>query len=130
MILLLVVGPRLLPEPPRGAARLDLPGAALSLAAVLAVIYGLKQLVANGDTYVSVLVIAAGLVLAFLFARRQRRPGAARRTLAVPIAVYSAALATNFLAFFVVFGMSLFLAQYLQSVLGLLAARRRPLEPA
>jgi DHA2 family multidrug resistance protein-like MFS transporter len=119
MSLLLLVGPRLLPEPPRGAARLDLPGAALSLAAVLAVIYGLKQLVANGDTYVSALAIAAGLVLAVLFARRQRRPEPLVDLSLFRSRVYAAALATNFLAFFVVFGMSLFLAQYLQSVLGL-----------
>jgi DHA2 family multidrug resistance protein-like MFS transporter len=119
MILLLVVGPRLLPEPPRGAARLDLPGAALSLAAVLAVIYGLKQLVAHGDTHVSALAVAAGLVLAALFARRQRRPEPLVDLSLFRSRVYSTALATNFLAFFVVFGMSLFLAQYLQSVLGL-----------
>src|SRR4051794_37235085 len=119
MILLLVVGPRLLPEPPRGEARLDVAGAALSLAAVLAVIYGLKQLVAKGDIYVSALAIAAGLVLAVLFARRPRRPEPLLDLTLFRSRVYAAALATNFLALFVVFGMSLLLAQYLQSVLGL-----------
>src|SRR6266699_5989174 len=49
MALLLVLGPLLLPEfrDPR-AGRLDLISAALSVAAVLAVIYGLKQLTRDG----------------------------------------------------------------------------------
>ena len=119
MVLLLLVGPRLLPEPPRGAARLDVPSAALSLAAVLALIYGLKQLVAVGDAHVSAIAIAAGLTLGALFVRRQRRPEPLVDLSLFRSRAYSAALATNVLAFFVVFGMSLFLAQYLQSVLGL-----------
>src|SRR3972149_6200206 len=49
MALLLVLGPRVLPEfrNPE-ATRLDLPSAGLSLAAVLAVIFGLKQSVQDG----------------------------------------------------------------------------------
>src|SRR5688572_10093836 len=49
MILLLLVGPRLLPEYHDPAARrLDLASAALSLAAVLPIIYGLKQIAEHG----------------------------------------------------------------------------------
>ena len=49
MALLLVVGPVLLPEyRDPDAGRLDLASAAMSLASVLAVIYGLKQLAQDG----------------------------------------------------------------------------------
>jgi MFS transporter, DHA2 family, multidrug resistance protein len=56
MALLLVVGPLLLPEfyDPR-AGRLDLPSAAMSLVAVLTVIYGLKQLAQGGLGWLPVL---------------------------------------------------------------------------
>ena len=50
MVLLLVVGPVLLPEyKDPGAGRLDLPSAAMSLAAVLLLIYGLKHLALAGS---------------------------------------------------------------------------------
>jgi DHA2 family multidrug resistance protein-like MFS transporter len=61
MALLLAAGPFLLPEyrdPTSG--RLDLASAAMSLAAVLAVIYGLKQAAADGLALPPILVIAAG----------------------------------------------------------------------
>src|SRR5437867_5697236 len=49
MVLLLVLGPILLPEfRDPDAGRPDLPSAILSVAAVLAVIYGLKQIAAHG----------------------------------------------------------------------------------
>src|ERR687897_2593955 len=62
MAVLLVLGPILLPEyrDPE-AGRLDLPSAALSLAAVLAVIYGLKQVAQDGLGWLPALFIAAGL---------------------------------------------------------------------
>src|SRR6266568_8868544 len=74
MALLLVLGPLLLPEfrDPR-AGRLDLPSAALSVAAVLAVIYGLKQLAQDGLGWPPVLAILAGLVVGAVFVRRQHR---------------------------------------------------------
>src|SRR5205085_505132 len=47
--------------------------ALLSLGAVLAVIYGLKQVVQDGLTASNLLAIASGLLLAAIFVRRQRR---------------------------------------------------------
>src|SRR6266487_1181226 len=124
MALLLVLGPVLLPEfrDPR-AGRLDLPSAALSLAAVLAVIYGLKQLAQDGLGWPPVLAIVAGLGVGMAFVRRQQ-------TLADPlldlrlsrVPAFSAALTTNVVSFFVGFGALLFIAQYLQLVLGLALA--------
>ena len=121
MTLLLVLGPLLLPEfrDPR-AGRLDLVSAALSVAAVLAVIYGLTQLTRGALGWPPALSIVAGLAAAVVFVRRQHR-------LADPLldlrlfrsAAFTAALTTNVLSFFVGFGTLLFIAQYLQLVLGL-----------
>jgi MFS transporter, DHA2 family, multidrug resistance protein len=121
MALLLVLGPRLLPEyRDPGAGRLDLRSAAMSLAAVLGVIFGLKQIAQDGVHAPALLWLAAGAALAVAFARRQGRlahPLIDLRLFRVP--AFSAALASNLLGFFAIFGASLFTAQYLQSVLGL-----------
>ncbi len=121
MAALLVLGPLLLPEfrDPR-AGRLDLVSAALSVAAVLAVIYGLKQLTRDGLGWPPALSIGGGLAAGVVFVRRQHR-------LADPLldlrlfrsAAFSTALTTNLLSFFVGFGTLLFIVQYLQLVLGL-----------
>ncbi|HTE70183.1 MAG TPA: MFS transporter [Actinomycetes bacterium] len=121
MALLLILGPRVLPEyrDPE-AGRLDLVSAGMSVAAVLAVIYGLKDIAQDGLGWIPVLSILAGLVVGVGFVRRQR-------TLADPvidvglfrITSFNAALATNFLAIFVAVGYFLFVAQYLQLVVGL-----------
>src|SRR5918999_1338349 len=74
MAALLVLGPVLLPEfrDPE-AGRLDLFSAALSLISVLAVIYGLKQIVQDGLGWLPVLAIVAGLVVGLAFVRRQTK---------------------------------------------------------
>jgi DHA2 family multidrug resistance protein-like MFS transporter len=121
MVGLLVLGPRLLPEyrdPDAGPA--DLPSAALSLAAMLALVYGLKRVAQDGPTTTAVVAALAGLGLGFVFVRRQR-------TLADPlldlslfrIPAFSAALATYGIGVFVLFGGFLFIPQYLQLVLGM-----------
>jgi MFS transporter, DHA2 family, multidrug resistance protein len=121
MAVLLVLGRPLLPEfrDPQ-AGRLDLVSAALSVAAVLAVIYGLKQLTRDGLGWPPALSIVAGLAAGLVFVLRQHR-------LADPLldlrpfrsAAFTAALTTNVLSFFVGFGTLLFITQYLQLVLGL-----------
>src|SRR5262245_21383780 len=74
MALLLVLGPMLLPEfRDPAAGRLDLGSAALSLVAVLAAIYGLKQLTQDGPGGLAVSCLLAGLLVAVGFIRRQRR---------------------------------------------------------
>jgi MFS transporter, DHA2 family, multidrug resistance protein len=121
MALLLVLGPVLLPEfrnPEAG--RLDLYSAALSLTAVLAMIYGLKQIAQDGLGWLPALSILAGLGVGVVFLRRQR-------TLADPmldlrlfrIRAFSASLAAYALSIAVVFGAFVFILQHLQLVLGL-----------
>lgn len=121
MLLLLVVGPLLLPEyKDPDAGTLDLTSAAMSLVSVLAVIYGLKRIAQDGPTVLPVLAISVGGVVGAAFIRRQR-------TLASPfidlelfrVPAFRAALAMYALATFVAFGIFLFITQYLQLVLGL-----------
>ncbi|GIH16963.1 MFS transporter [Rugosimonospora africana] len=74
MILLLVLGPVLLPEYRNATAgRLDVPSVALSLAAILPVIGGLKELAQNGWHARPVGLVVVGLAVGAVFVRRQRR---------------------------------------------------------
>jgi MFS transporter, DHA2 family, multidrug resistance protein len=121
MALLLALGPRLLPEfSDPDAGRLDLTSAAASLVAVLAVIFGLKQIAQAGVSWIAVAAIVGGLAAGGGFVRRQGRladPLIDLRLFRLP--AFSGALAANTLGFFVNFGIAVFLAQYLQLVLGL-----------
>jgi MFS transporter, DHA2 family, multidrug resistance protein len=121
MGLLLIVGPRLLPEyrDPE-AGKPDPISVVLSLIAVLAVIYGLKQIAQDEVGPLSVVSIATGLALSAAFVRRQQRlvdPVIDLRLFRVP--AFNGALAANTLGFFVNFGIAVFIAQYLQLVIGL-----------
>src|SRR5215468_4180903 len=120
MALLLVLGPRVLPEYRDPAAgRLDLVSAALLLAAVLAVVFGIKQTAQAGLSWAAAAILG-GLAVGLGFARRQL-------TLADPMIdlrlfrtrAFNASLAANLLGIFIVVGYFLFVAQYLQLVLGL-----------
>jgi MFS transporter, DHA2 family, multidrug resistance protein len=121
MALLLVLGPVLLPEfRDPNAGRLDITSAALSLVAVLAVIYGLKQMAQDGFGGVPLAAILVGLVLGALFVRRQSRladPLIDLNLFRVP--AFSASLAVYTLGILVLFGSFLFIYQYLQLVLEL-----------
>jgi len=121
MALLLMLGPALLPDSrDPEAGRLDLSSAVLSLVAVLAVIYGLKQVAQEGMGGLPLLSILIGLAAGVIFVRRQR-------TLADPLIdlalfrtpSFTASLAAFALSIFVIAGIFLFIAQYLQLVLGL-----------
>ena len=64
MAALLVLGPRVLPEyRDPNAGRLDLPSAAMSVGAVLSVIYGLKEIAQDGVGAVPIAAIVVGLDL-------------------------------------------------------------------
>ena len=121
MVALLILGPRVLPEyRDPDAGRLDLASAAMSIAAVLAVIYGLKEIAQGGFGLMPFGTILAGLAIGVAWVRRQQ-------TLADPmidvrlfrIRSFNAALAVNSLAIFVAVGYFLYVAQYLQLVEGL-----------
>ena len=121
MALLLLVGPKLLPEyRDPNAKPLDLLSAALSLVGVLLVIFGLKRVAEHGIGLVAVVSVVAGVLVGVVFVRRQRK-------LEHPLIelqlfrsrTFTAALATYMIATFAAFGAFVFVAQYLQLVLGL-----------
>jgi DHA2 family multidrug resistance protein-like MFS transporter len=121
MVALLVLGPRLLPEyRAPDAGRLDVPSAALSLVAILAVVWGVKDVATDGLGTAPLLAIAAGGVVGLVFVARQAR-------LADPLIdvalfrrrEFSTALAANVAGAMVMYGISLFVAQFLQLGLGL-----------
>jgi DHA2 family multidrug resistance protein-like MFS transporter len=120
MVLLLVLAPVLLPEfRDPDAGRLDLSSAALSLGSVLLVIYGLKRIAQDGPGLAPAFSILAGLAVGAVFVQRQRKladPLIDLRLFRVP--AFSASLAAYTLATFVAFGVFVFIAQYLQLVLG------------
>lgn len=118
---LLVLGPKLLPEfkDPQ-AHRLDIISAVLSLAAILAVIYGVKYIAQDGWQIQSIMFLGIGTVFGIIFLQRQRKleyPLIDLRLFRLP--TFNTALVTMLLGVFVAFGIFLFLSQYLQLVLGL-----------
>ena len=121
MLLLLVLGPMLLPEfRDPNAGRLDLLSAAESIVAVLGVIYGLKRIAEGGPGWIAFSSILLGLLVGAAFVRRQRRLADPLIDLALfRLPAFTAAIATNILGFLTTFAAFLFIAQYLQSVLGL-----------
>ncbi len=121
MLALLVLGPLVLPEYKDPAAgRLDVPSAMLSLVAVLAIVFGLKQIAQDGLSPMSIGSIVLGIGAGVVFVRRQLRladPVIDLRLFRIP--AFSVSLGVNFLTIFVAVGYFLFVAQYLQLVLGL-----------
>jgi DHA2 family multidrug resistance protein-like MFS transporter len=121
MLLLLAVGPFLLPEyRDPDAGKLDLLSAALSLSAVLLVIYGLKRTAQDGVSVAAGASVLAAVVIGATFVRRQRRlsdPLIDLRLFAIP--AFRASLVLYGGSILVLFGAFVYLPQYLQLVLGL-----------
>ncbi|GAB3283508.1 MFS transporter [Parasphingorhabdus pacifica] len=121
MALLLVVGPRVLPEYREpNAGRLDPVSVVLSLVAVMGVVYGLKELAAGGTVSTVLIAIVVGLAGGVVFVRRQL-------TLAQPLVdlrlftnrTFTTGMVTLMMALLTTAGIQVFITQYLQLVLGL-----------
>jgi len=121
MVLLLLLGPKLLPEyKDAQAGRIDAASVLLSMGAALGSIHALKQLAEHGVSAPALASLVSGLALGVAFVRRQSR-------LAYPLLdlslfrrpVFGAAIAAYALSCLAMFGVYVFLLQYLQGVLGL-----------
>jgi DHA2 family multidrug resistance protein-like MFS transporter len=121
MVLLVALAPVLLPEfraPAQG--RFDLLSSALSLAAVLPFVYGIKSWAADGLSLLAVMALVVGAGFAVVFLRRQRH-------LAYPMIDlssfrnrrYSGGIGANVIAMFALVGNAVFLTQFLQLVLAM-----------
>src|SRR5256886_2418621 len=121
MILLLAVGPFLVPEYREpNAGKPDVTSAALASAAVLLVIYGLKLIAQGGVSMSAVAGVLAGIAIGRGFVRRQTHladPLIDVRLFSIPS--FRASLVLYGGAILLLFGAFLFLPQYLQLVLGL-----------
>ncbi|MEV6158836.1 MFS transporter [Nonomuraea sp. NPDC052129] len=121
MVLLLATGRALLPEYRDPAAgRLDPASVALSLTAILPLIYGLKDVARNGVNPLAVATVVIGVGVGVVFVRRQRR-------LASPLLdlrlfgnrAFAATLGIMLLGGVVMAGTTLMSTTYLQTVAGL-----------
>ncbi|WP_330459975.1 MFS transporter [Streptomyces sp. NBC_00820] len=120
MALLLVLGPFLLPESKNPSpGRFDWPSVPLSMAAVLPVVYGLKEIPSEGWHPGYVASLTTGLLFAALFVHRQRT---AASPLIPPALLrgrgFTPALVLTLVSAFGMMGSAIFTTQYLQSVLG------------
>jgi len=121
MVLLLALAPALVPEfrAPQ-AGRFDLISSALSLGAVLPVIYGIKEIAADGVDLARCLWIAAGAAVGAAFIVRQARSPAPMIDLKLfRSRGFTGSVAMNLVAMFAIVGFAIFTTQYLQSVLGM-----------
>jgi MFS transporter, DHA2 family, multidrug resistance protein len=121
MVLLLIVGPSLLPEHrSEKAGRIDIVSAMLTLTTVLPIVFAIKHIAEGGDVQGAGLAAAVGAICGALFARRQLKledPLLDLRLFKLP--ALSVALTINALDFLVGFGILVLVAQYLQLVLDL-----------
>src|SRR6478752_3739228 len=126
---LLLLGPALIPEsrdPSPG--RVDVPSIALSLLVMVPVVYGIKALATHGPAPEAFASIGTGLLMGYVFIRRQRALARIHRTdhstapmLDVSLfgnRIFSTAIVANVLALFSFNGFILFLAQHLQLLEG------------
>jgi DHA2 family multidrug resistance protein-like MFS transporter len=121
MLLLLAIGPILLPEyRAPNAGRIDVLSALLSLAAVLSLIYGVKHWAADGFDWLAAVAILVGFAFVLIFIRRQKRLADPMVDLAMfRIPAFRAALAISLAGILFMFGSFIFMAQYFQLVAGL-----------
>ena len=125
MVLLLLLAPRFLPEfRTERSGRLDPRSVLASLAAILPIVYGVKELARSGVHPLPFAAIAVGATFGVYFVRRQRR-------LADPLIDlrlfanrgFTIALGTMFVGTMLTGAMMLFLTEHLQLVEGMSAQR-------
>ncbi|ABP53958.1 major facilitator superfamily MFS_1 [Salinispora tropica CNB-440] len=121
MVLLLIIGPMLLPEEADpDAGRPDLHSALLSLVTILAVVFGFKQFAGGSSGPLPWTCVALGAGLGWIFVRRQRLLRDPLLDLALfTRRTFGVAVATQTLTVFAMAGVQFFAGQYLQLVLGM-----------
>jgi len=121
LIPLLVLAPILVPESrDPHPSRIDPVSIALSMAAMIPIVYGIKELAVHGLASIAPVLFVAGGVFGWLFVRRQLRadtPMLDMRLFRNP--TFSGALLVNLLSVVGLVGFLFFVAQHLQLVVGL-----------
>ncbi|GAA0620866.1 MFS transporter [Kribbella sandramycini] len=121
LVLLLIAAPLLLPEFRNTAAgRIDLPSVGLSIAAIVAVVYAIKETAKGAASLTTLAIALGGLFLGWVFARRQLR-------LPEPLvdlhlfrrSAFSASLGAQTFGLYVLAALQFLTVQYFQLVLNM-----------
>ncbi|MGW0175831.1 MFS transporter [Rhodococcus sp. NPDC003322] len=120
MLVLIMFGPLVIRESKDpNPGRFDLPSAALSMLAMIPLVYSIKESVAHGPTWTLAAVGAIGLVAGWAFVHRQRVLDAPMLDLSLfGRPAFTTGVLTNLLSIFAFAGVLFFGSQYLQLVLG------------
>jgi DHA2 family multidrug resistance protein-like MFS transporter len=121
MVIVVIAGIFLIPESknPDGG-RLDLTSAALSVVAIVAIVYAVKHLVGTGLDWSVPATLVIGVATGWLFLRRQRALPQPLIDLSLfRLPAFSGAVAADTIAIFAFIGVMFFFSQHLQLVLGM-----------
>lgn len=121
LAVLLLVGPRLLPEYREPTdARFDVPGVVLSLLGILPVVYAVKDVASHGPHLRALVLVVVGVVALVAFVARQRRAAAPLVDLHLfRSPAFSAAIASSLVGMMTFGAMSYLTGVHLQTAMGL-----------
>ncbi|GAB3602157.1 MFS transporter [Microbacterium aureliae] len=121
LVPLLLLAPILVPESRDPApGPVDVVGIALSMAAMVPVVFAIKEAAVHGFGVIPLLLGAAGAVFGVLFVRRQRRAATPMLDMSLfARGTFTGALLVNLLSVIALVGFLFFVAQHLQLVAGL-----------
>ncbi|WP_084535296.1 MFS transporter [Nocardia yamanashiensis] len=120
MAVLVLAAPLLVPESrDPNPGRFDLTSAALSMLALIPIVYAVKEFAAHGPSLNLLIAASVGVVSGYVFIRRQQGLAAPLIDLDLfRLPQFRAAVFTNLLSVFALAGVLFFGSQYLQLVLG------------
>jgi len=121
MLLLLILGPLLLPESRNPDLHsIDIPSVVLSFVGMIGVVYAIKVITGGRDIALGIAVLLLGLIAVVLFVRRQLRlPTPLLEVRMFTVRYFRGAVIADLLSIFAMVGALVALVQYLQLVLGL-----------
>lgn len=121
MILLLILGPILLPESRNPHPHsIDIFSVILSFVGMFGVVFAIKSLTGGKDIALGIIALVAGIIAIVLFVRRQLKlPTPLLEVKLFKVRYFRGAVISDLLAIFAMVGALMALVQYLQLVLGL-----------
>ncbi|MBJ2121886.1 MFS transporter [Arthrobacter sp. MSA 4-2] len=120
LVLMLILTPIFVPESrDPNPGRIDILSIGLSVAAMLPVVYAIKDFAMEGPNPVAISAVVVGLTAGVVFVRRQlRRPGPMLDVRLFTVRAFTGAVLVNLLAIFSLVGFLYFVSQHLQLILG------------